>query len=391
MTAPAVLGRGDVVDGRYELGATLGVGGMSEVFRAHDRDTGEAVAVKILRGVDPSFPERFAREARALEQLDEPGIVRLRGRGLDRGQAYLVLDLVEGESLAERLGRGPLDPAATAQLGAALAAALAHAHAAGIVHRDVKPANVLLATDGRAKLVDFGIATIADTTGITVAGTVIGTPTYLAPEQVRGERVGPPADVYALGLVLLEAVTGHRAFTGTPTESAAARLVASPTVPTSVDPGLAGIVAAMTALDPGARPDPVHVAAWLGDVPVAPSPAPGGDATVIDHLVVDPAAPATTVLPLVANRPPRRRPAGAVVAAVLVALLALALLVANVGSDPPTTGVGPSSTTSVAPTTTVAPTTLPPTTAAPTTAPTTAPPTTKGPKGKDSKGGSGDG
>jgi len=383
MTAPAVLGRGDVVDGRYELGSTLGVGGMSEVFRAHDRDTGEAVAVKILRGVDPSFPERFAREARALEQLDEPGIVRLRSRGLDRGQAYLVLDLVEGESLAERLQRGPLDPAATAQLGAALAAALAHAHAAGIVHRDVKPANVLLATDGTAKLVDFGIATIADTTGITMAGMVIGTPTYLAPEQVRGERVGPAADVYALGLVLLEAVTGHRAFSGTPTESAAARLVASPTVPASVGPGLAGIVAAMTALDPGARPDPVHVAAWLADLSAGSKAAADVDATVVEALAVDPAAPATAVLPLVPGGPPRRRPAGAVVAAVLLALLALALLAARLGSDPPATGVGTSTTT----TTLVAPTTTLP----PTTAPTTSPPTTKVPKGKDNKGGNGDG
>jgi hypothetical protein len=177
------------------------------------------------------------------------------------------MDFIEGESLAARLRRGPVPPTVVAELGTTLAAALAHVHERGIVHRDIKPGNVLLDEDGRPWLADFGIARIVDATRVTATGVVVGTAAYMAPEQVRGEAVGPAADVYALGLVLLEAVTGRREYDGGALESALARLNRSPRVPSDVPDPLAATIRRMTLGEPAERPSAEQVAAALAEPP----------------------------------------------------------------------------------------------------------------------------
>jgi hypothetical protein len=199
---------------------------------------------------------------RALATLHPPGLVALHDGGVEDGRPFIVTDLVEGPTLAERLEAGPLDPDEVRRLGARLADALAHVHRGGIVHRDLKPANVLLGADG-PRLADFGIARALDGTAVTGTGYVVGTAAYLAPEQVRGEWVGPEADVYALGLVLLEALTARREYPGALVESATARLHRPPGLPAGLPAGLHTALQAMTALEPAARPAAAQVAALL--------------------------------------------------------------------------------------------------------------------------------
>jgi hypothetical protein len=205
---------------------------------------------------------RQQREMRALATLHHPGLVALHDGGVEDGRPFIVTDLVEGPTLAERLEAGPLDPDEVRRVGARLADALAHVHRGGIVHRDLKPANVLLGPDG-PRLADFGIARAVDGTAVTGTGYVVGTAAYLAPEQVRGEWVGPEADVYALGLVLLEALTGRREYPGALVESATARLHRPPGIPDGIPASLHTAVQAMTALDPAARPTAGQVAVLL--------------------------------------------------------------------------------------------------------------------------------
>jgi serine/threonine protein kinase len=189
---------------------------------------------------------------------------------------FVVTDLVEGPTLAERIASGPpLAPGAVRRLGAHLADALAYVHSAGIVHRDVKPANVLLGDGGRPRLADFGIARALEATAATADGCVVGTAAYLAPEQVRGEHVAPATDVYALGLVLLEALTGRREYPGAAVESATARLYRSPAVPEGLPAGLSTVLNAMTQDDPRRRPPAAAVAAALSADPASPAAALG--------------------------------------------------------------------------------------------------------------------
>jgi eukaryotic-like serine/threonine-protein kinase len=256
---PAVLG------GRYELGALLGTGASAVVRRAVDRVTGRLFAVKLFHaGASAHDRRRQQREMRALAALHHPGLVGLHDGGVEAGRPYIVTDLVEGPTLAELLADGPLHPAEVRRIGARLADALAHVHAGGIVHRDLKPANVLLGSDGRPRLADFGIARALDGTAVTGTGYVVGTAAYLAPEQVRGEWVGPEADVYALGLVLLESLTGRREYPGALVESATARLHRAPGIPDDLPSALRTALHAMTALDPAVRPSAADVATLLG-------------------------------------------------------------------------------------------------------------------------------
>jgi eukaryotic-like serine/threonine-protein kinase len=266
-----------VVAGRYEVGPVLGAGSSAVVYRARDLRCGDAVAIKCFR---PGATEHDLRQQRqemtALAQLDHPGLVRLHDGGSEDGCPFVVTDLVEGPTLAERIAVGPpLAPGAVRRLGAQLAEALAHVHAAGIVHRDVKPANVLLGDGGRPRLADFGISRALDATTATASGCVVGTAAYLAPEQVRGELVGPATDVYALGLVLLEALTGRREFPGLAVESATARLYRSPAVPDGLPAGLGTVLAAMTRDDPRRRPSADAVAVALAADPASPAAALG--------------------------------------------------------------------------------------------------------------------
>ena len=265
------------VAGRYRLQHVIGVGGLAVVHRAVDTRLERPVAVKLLRETTTSAADRarFVSEARLLGRLSHPNLVRVLDAGVDDDHPFLVLDLVEGRTLAEALEAG-LTPQELARTGAGIASALAHAHAAGIVHRDVKPGNVLLARDGTPRLADFGIARLVDDTcHQTSTGMLVGTVAYLAPEQVAGEPVTTAADVYALGLVLLEGLTRRRAYSGPSVESALARLSRQPDVPVGLPAGWRALLLAMTARDPAARPTAAEVAERLrAPAAAVPPPAP---------------------------------------------------------------------------------------------------------------------
>lgn len=266
---------GRVLAGRYEIGPVIGVGSTATVHRGHDLRDDLPVAVKLFHpGASADDVRRQRRETDALAGLGHPGLVGLRDGGVDgEGRPFVVTDLVEGPTLAERIADAPLPPSRVARLGAELADALAHVHDGGVVHRDVKPANVLLGDGTRARLADFGIAKAVDAGAITGVGTVIGTAAFLAPEQARGEHVGPAADVYSLGLVMLEALTGRREYPGGMIEAANARLHRRPVVPDGLPDGLTGLLRAMTADDPRHRPSAAAVAAQLAPGDAAPRPA----------------------------------------------------------------------------------------------------------------------
>lgn len=259
----------DLLGGRYRLGETLGRGGMADVHRGEDVVLGREVAIKLVRaGTDGVAQDDRARgEVSVLAALNHPSLVTLYDAQLDADAPYLVMELVEGPTLAERIARSPLTPTAAALTGADLAEALHVAHGAGVVHRDVKPSNVLLAPshlpdhEFRAKLADFGIAYLVDTARVTAPGDVIGTAAYLAPEQVRGLDPAPPADVYALGLVLIESLTGARAFPDAAgVATALARLDAPPQIPAGLDPAWQDLLRDMTRIDPAERPTALDVA-----------------------------------------------------------------------------------------------------------------------------------
>jgi hypothetical protein len=291
-------GADTLLAGRYELGPLVGLGGTAEVYRAWDRYGFCPVAVKIFRpGAAPTPGYGGERELQVLTGVRHPGLVGVRGAGVDaQGCPFVVMDFIDGESLSARLNDGPLPAAAVAGIGAVLADALAAVHARGVVHRDVKPANVLLDTDDRPWLTDFGIARIVDATRVTATGVVVGTAAYMAPEQVRGETVGPPADVYSLGLVLLEAVTGRREYGGGAVESALARLHRVPLVPADLPDPLGATLSLMTAPDPRRRPTAAAVASALGD-PTDPIRRPAGRIAVLGRR----AAPAAALACLVAG------------------------------------------------------------------------------------------
>jgi len=212
------MSAGDVIAGRYELVELIGRGGMSSVWKAHDRLLDRTVAIKILHEQytqDGEYVERFRREARAVAQLSHPNIVTVIDRGEDEGRQFIVFEYVEGENLKELVERtGPLPVRDALLLALQMARALGFAHERGLIHRDVKPQNVLLNDDGQAKMTDFGIARSLDVEGVTITGTVLGTSEYIAPEQARGQRVDALTDVYSLGVVLYELLTGGVPFHG---------------------------------------------------------------------------------------------------------------------------------------------------------------------------------
>ena len=200
---------------RYRVGELLGSGGMAEVRRGRDTLLARDVAIKLFQpGHDPADAQRFDNEIRTLARLSHPGLVAVYDADPDGETPYMVLELVEGRTLRGRLADGPMSVEDVRRLGAALADALAHVHAHGFVHRDVKPSNILLGADDVPRLADFGLARLTDSARLTRADQVVGTAAYLAPEQVRGAEITPAVDVYALGLVLLECLTGRREYEG---------------------------------------------------------------------------------------------------------------------------------------------------------------------------------
>ncbi|RRO18178.1 serine/threonine protein kinase [Saccharopolyspora rhizosphaerae] len=243
-----------LLGGRYRLGARLGGGGMADVHRAMDTRLQRLVAAKVFRSAtDELGRKRFAEEARILAGLSHPGLVTVHDFSADEDELFLIMELVEGGTLADVAETGPMQPEDVADIGGKLADVLAYVHGNDVVHRDVKPTNVLLSNDGRAFLADFGVSRLADAAGrLTDSGMVVGTTTYMAPEQVSGGAVGFPADVYALGLVLLECVTGRVEYPGGP-DAAVARLVRSPQVPHGIPARLRRGLLAMLISDPTRR------------------------------------------------------------------------------------------------------------------------------------------
>jgi serine/threonine-protein kinase len=259
----ALAAEPDVIDDRFELGEPIGEGGMGIVYRAHDRATDTAVALKIVRAPDAQADARFEREAAALADLSHPGIVRYVAHGLTgTGERYLAMELLSGATLADRLLGGPLDLREALAVGRGIAAALGAAHAKGLVHRDVKPGNVFLegASVSRVKVLDFGLARRPAGPVVTRAGTLLGTPSYMAPEQVRGaSTIDARADVFALGALLLECLTGRPTFAGENTEAVLTKVLLEQ-VPSAreVDPAipaaLEALLAKMLYKDPEGRP-----------------------------------------------------------------------------------------------------------------------------------------
>jgi eukaryotic-like serine/threonine-protein kinase len=209
---------GETIAGRYEVEELVGHGGMSSVYKARDALLERHVALKILHeqySTDDDFVERFKREARSVAQLQHPNIVTVIDRGEEDGRQFIVFEYIEGENLKEHVVRkGRLDVREALEIVLEVARGLAFAHEQGLVHRDVKPQNILLNGDGRAKVTDFGIARTVDVDGMTQTGTVLGTSNYIAPEQASGKRVDAHSDVYALGAVLYELLAGEVPFPG---------------------------------------------------------------------------------------------------------------------------------------------------------------------------------
>ena len=271
--------------GRYRVEDLIALGGTATVHRAHDLRLGRDVALKRPRTGQGQAQHRLRLldEGRLLAHLSHPGLVRVLDAAWEGpGAPYLALELVDGPDLDATLALRRLSPREAAVVGRDLASALAYLHSEGLVHRDVKPANVLLDSSGHARLCDLGVTLEAgepDPHGR--PGHTVGSIAYLAPEQVRGEDVTGAADTYALGLVLLEALTGRRAFPGSPTEAALARLQRDPEVPAGLPGGWAPLLTAMTAADPTDRVDVAEAADLLASgvpAPAAPEAAPGSGA-----------------------------------------------------------------------------------------------------------------
>jgi len=264
---------GHVLGGRYHLAELVGQGGMATIYRARDTKLGRDVAVKVLRaeyGSDVNFLARFQREAQAAAQLNQPNVVAVFDYGQDPVGPYIVMELVTGGDLALALReRGQLPPTAAASIAQQIADALDAAHARGIVHRDIKPSNVLLSTGGRVKVADFGIAQAFTDAQLTMTGVTMGSVHYFSPEQARGDPVSFPSDIYSVGLVLYEMLTGQRAFTGgSAAEVAMARLSGRIPTPAAVRPdvpmALDAIVRWVLQPDPRARPSASELSAALG-------------------------------------------------------------------------------------------------------------------------------
>lgn len=394
--------------GRYELQSRIAIGGMGEVWQATDLVIGRQVAIKILKDEylgDPGFLERFRAEARHAALVNHEGIANVFDYGEEEGSAYLVMELVPGEALSTILEREHvLSTDKVLDIVAQTAGALQAAHAAGLVHRDIKPGNLLITPDGRVKITDFGIARIADQVPLTATGQVMGTVQYLSPEQASGHPASPTTDIYSLGIVAYEALAGRRPFTG---ESQVAIAMAQinetpPDLPVTVSEPVRNLVYASIAKNPADRPQSAaHLgraatALRRGDVQAAAAAVPAvlGAAGLTAATMLMPqqgATAATTVLPSAAGgyaagsaagvgaggmattetvdeeAAERKRSPWTWPLIVLIALLAIVLIGTIIAIAMNQGGGDDPSSTTARPTTTTTPTTAPPTTAAPTT------------------------
>jgi eukaryotic-like serine/threonine-protein kinase len=322
---------GELIAGRYMLEELCGSGGMSSVYRAHDRLLERDVAIKILHSSyleDGDAVERFRREARSVAQLSHPNVVTVIDRGEEDGHQFIVFEYVPGNTLKDYLARrGPLPPGEALPLAIEVGKGLAYAHRQGIVHRDVKPQNVILNGDGLPKVTDFGIARSVDVEkGVTQTGTVLGTSDYIAPEQASGGPAVPESDVYGLGCVLFELLTGTTPYSGGSFVDVAMKHIHSP-VPSvlerrqEVPPRLAAAVGRAMAKDPADRFASMDEFVAELEACHAGLERPADETTAVVPEAAAPAPPARPAPPA-ARRPPRR------VAATLLPIL-LGLLVAG--------------------------------------------------------------
>ncbi|MBT2421190.1 serine/threonine protein kinase [Streptomyces sp. ISL-22] len=260
---------GDLVDGRFELVERLGSGGMGTVWRARDTVLHREVALKAVRSDADTvglMRERVLREARALARLSHPHVVTIHQIVAAEPHPWIVMELVPGSSLQQRLDQGPLTPVAAARIGRQVLAALRAAHAAGIQHRDVKPANILLRPDGNAVLTDFGIAAVQGTTGLTATGELVGSPEYMAPERIRGHGDDPSADLWSLGVVLYVCAEGVSPLRRPTTLATLAAVLDDPLPPPTRSGPLTPVLEALLVRDPSARPDAARLDAMLAEV-----------------------------------------------------------------------------------------------------------------------------
>ena len=327
----------DVLGGRYTLLAVLGTGGMATVWRARDEMLGRAVAVKVLspqHAADPEFLARFEREARHAAAVSHPRLVTVFDCGVEGDTPFIVMELVEGRTLRQVLDEtGVLPPGQAVTVATAVCEGLEAAHSAGLVHRDITPANIVL-NGSEVKILDFGIARVDGTRAATATGTVLGTAAYLSPEQASGQPAGPRSDLYSLGCVLFEMLTGRPPFTADSTVGLAYRQVHDDPGPPSawrpdVPARLDHVTALLLAKDPAARP-PGAAAARAALLAVLSTVGNSGTA-VLD------------VTPDVPRRERRPRPLETVLAAMLAAALValtVALVTGHSGSGP-TVGAPP--------------------------------------------------
>ena len=330
-----------LIDGRFELLDRLGAGGMGTVWRAHDAMLHREVALKEVGFRDDSAPfdpvaarvmrERTLREARALARLHHPNVVTIYHIVDSAGSAHpwLVMELVTGGSLADRLSRGPLSPLEAAGIGRGVLAALRAAHAAGIQHRDVKPANVLLRPDGSPVLTDFGIAALRESAGLTATGSLIGSPEYIAPERIRGEEGDPASDLWSLAMMLYVALEGRNPLQRDTAMATLAAVLDAP-IPAPMRAGpLTPVLSAMLVRDAAARPD----AAWFDQMLAGvehglAGPVPPNGGTPVSGFYspgrAQPAQARPSWAPPVHDRVPNRRSRAFTVGAVATALLGVA-------------------------------------------------------------------
>ena len=349
-----------VLGGRYRLGRLLGRGGMAEVYEGVDERLGRPVAVKLLRSGlrrRPELRDRFESEARSAARLSHPNVVAVYDTGEDDGTPFLVMERLPGTTLADHMAEGPVDPAWLTRVAGDVLGALGAAHAAGVLHRDVKPGNILIGEDGCAKVADFGIAkTAEEATGgdTTATGMLLGTPAYLAPERIDGQPATPASDLYSLGVVLYEALAARKPFDGDTPIAVANNVRHAETPPLAslradLDPGLVAVVERAMVREPSARFATARQMAEALGVHGTASMAGSvdGDATSILTFRRDGDGDGTTALPVAPPRPPaaavgrsRWRLPWWAPPAIAAAVVLLALVLAAAGRDA-TDGVEP--------------------------------------------------
>ncbi|MHC8562752.1 serine/threonine-protein kinase [Streptomyces albidoflavus] len=322
MNAGGPMGR--VVDDRFELIARLGGGGMGLVWRARDLALHREVALKEVRPPDPALlesdptaarmlRERVLREARSLARIDHPNVVTIHHivDSAEVAHPWLVMELVTGGSLQDKLGEGRMAPAEAARLGRGVLAALRAAHAAGIHHRDVKPANVLLRPDGRPVLTDFGIAALRESTSLTATGELVGSPDYIAPERLRGDEGNPASDLWSLGMLLYVAVEGHHPLRRASTLATLAAVLDGPIPEPRYAGALFPVLEALLTRDAAARPGAEALDALLARAEAEAEPGSGrGSDGADDEVAGQPGGSGPCHRSPPARRSSVRRPSG---------------------------------------------------------------------------------